>query len=228
MASTKDNRTAPQRSLRVHPLPVGPFQANCYVVWGPSSHALVIDPGAEPDRIAEFLRAHGLTPDAYLLTHGHVDHVYAAAELADSLTIPVAIHPADLEWAFSNENQWPPFYGIPRRPKSLRLLHGIENGHPGGLSYRVLSTPGHSPGSVCFFFPEPGVLFTGDTLFAGSVGRTDLPGGDSRALQASLRSLLCLGDATQVYPGHGPSTTVQQEKKGNYFLSHIATAQEHI
>ncbi len=209
--------------MEIETLAVGEIQANCCIVWGPERQAIVMDPGAEPHTIRSFLEERDLTVAAYMLTHGHVDHICALADLRDALPAPVGLHPADQAWAFSSGNQFPPFYPVPRKPASIeRDLADGQTWQDGGLVYRVIATPGHSPGSVCFHFPDEQVLFTGDTLFAGSVGRTDLPGGDSRTLQRSLGVIAALPDATTVYSGHGPVTDIAQEKAHNFFLQGFA------
>ena len=206
--------------MHIETVVVGEFQVNCLIVWAEGSReALVVDPGAEADRIRQAIDRRGLTVAAYLLTHGHVDHVSAVADLYDWHAAPVAIHAKDAEWAFSPMNALQPFYGPPRPPPEVaRLLADDQEWNDGGLAYRVLHTPGHSPGCVCFWFPSERVVLTGDTLFAGSVGRTDLPGGSARLIQHSLRRLATLPDETAVYAGHGPETTIGEEKRTNFFM----------
>jgi glyoxylase-like metal-dependent hydrolase (beta-lactamase superfamily II) len=205
--------------MHVETLPLGPFETNCHVLWGSTPQAIVIDPGAQPEDILDFLSARKLSVAAYLLTHGHVDHVSAVAALCDACPAPVHLHPADAPWAYRPANQMPPFYGIPRRPAMEEPLRPEEKTLAvAGFTCAVIGTPGHTPGSVCFHFAGEEILFSGDTLFAGSVGRTDLPGGDSRQLQSSLVLLARLPDRTTVYTGHGPSTTLAEEKRHNYFL----------
>jgi glyoxylase-like metal-dependent hydrolase (beta-lactamase superfamily II) len=205
--------------MNIRALEVGDLMANCFVAWADPPAALVIDPGSEPSRVLDCLRQERLTAAAYLLTHGHADHISALAELQETMPAPAAMHAADLEWAFTDVNQFPPVLPVPSRPPDRwRALQGGEELTDAGLNCRVLHTPGHSPGSVCFHFPDAGALFTGDTLFAGSVGRTDLPGGDSDALMESLARLLCLPATTRVYPGHGPETTLARDRRHNPFL----------
>ena len=202
--------------MHVETVVVGAFDVNCHILWGDDLQALVVDPGADPGRVARVLKKNKLSVERYLLTHGHCDHVSAAAALSEVYPAPVAIHPADAKWAFSADNSLPPYYGTPRSPSQVELLKALGESSAG--PFRVMPTPGHTPGSVCFYFPSHGLLFSGDTLFAGSVGRTDLPGGNSRALAASLKTLAALPDETRVLSGHGPESTIAHEKATNYFL----------
>ncbi|WP_162834785.1 MBL fold metallo-hydrolase [Amycolatopsis circi] len=181
----------------------GPLRSNCYLLapaaGGP---CLVVDPGegaAEP--LAEALAEHDLTPVALLATHGHPDHVGAAAELSGAHEVPLRLHPGEAEW-----------YDGPFDPLTGNDVEAA------GLAIRVLPLPGHTPGSVAFAVEtgEGGrLVFTGDTLFAGSVGRT---GGSGSDLENSLRTLLTLADDTVVLPGHGPATTIGRERAGNPFV----------
>ena len=205
--------------MNVDTVPVGEIQVNCHVLWDQPRQAVVVDPGAEPEKIDAFLTERRLQVAAYMLTHGHVDHIGALAELHRLRPAPIGLHEKDLSWAFGEINQLPPFYGVPSRPPVIeRMLEDGQHWEDGGMTYRCLATPGHTPGCLCFYFPESGILLSGDTLFAGSVGRTDLPGGDSRTLQQSLQKIAALPDDVTVYPGHGPATTLGQEKATNYFM----------
>lgn len=206
--------------MNIETIEVGPIGTNCYVTWGKTAQALIIDPGADSLTIMETVKARKLSVAAYLLTHGHMDHIGALADMHDRAPAPIAIHADDLVWAFEDVNtMWPMFTEAPRRPSKIdRALADGQEFADGGLRYRVIHTPGHTPGGVCFHFTEENVLFTGDTLFAGSVGRADLPGGNSRILARSLALLAKLPDLTAVYPGHGPATTMEREKRGNMFM----------
>lgn len=215
--------------MNIESIEVGEFQANCHLAWGEAGKAIVIDPGSDAEMILSSLDNNGLEVASYMLTHGHVDHISALAELHAARPAPIGIHPLDLEWAFEKNNDFPPFYPAPLRPGEIvRKLHHQQVFNDAGLQYQVIATPGHSPGCVCFYFPKDNVLFTGDTLFAGSIGRTDLPGGDIRRMNESLKIFTCLPEKTKVYTGHGPSTTIAAEKKNNYFIQSLLAKQERI
>lgn len=205
--------------MRFRTLSVGMLEANCHVLWDDERRALVVDPGAEPEVILEFLNESGLTPAAYLLTHGHVDHISAAAALHRRFPAPVEIHAADAEWAFCASNHLLPIYPPPEAPPGAAI--NVEDGQvllEGGIQHRVLFTPGHSPGGVCFYFEAAGIVCTGDTLFRGTVGRTDFPGGNSRTLQKSLAKLKLLPPDTRILAGHGPESTIGHELENNMFM----------
>jgi hydroxyacylglutathione hydrolase len=209
--------------MQVIPIVVGAFQVNCYLAVSDGGQALVIDPGEDAGQIAVALRERKLTVAAYLITHGHMDHIGGLAELTRQFPAPVAIHPADGTWAFSPANAMPPYYDAPERPANIdRHLADGQQYEDGGLRYEIITTPGHSPGCVCFHFPAEKTLFTGDTLFSGSVGRTDLEGSDETLMESSLRRLAQLPGDTLVYPGHGPRTTIGREKRDNPFLRALA------
>lgn len=209
--------------MQIEKLVVGEFAVNCYVVSASSSRdALVIDPGSEGERILEFVQHKGLTVVAYLLTHGHMDHISGLAQMCDVMPAPVAMHSADLPWAFTDSNQMLPFYPAPRAPSSeIRTLEDGQEWTDSGMSYRIISSPGHTPGSICIEFPGEKAIFSGDTLFAGSIGRTDFHGGDSRAMSESLLTLAGLDENTSVYPGHGESTDIARELATNPFMQSL-------
>ena len=205
--------------MNVISIVVGAFQVNCYVVASGRAQALIIDPGDDAGQIAVALRQNNLTVAAYLITHGHFDHIGALSELIGMFPAPVAIHPADAAWAFSPNNKMPPYYDAPEHPGTIeRSLADGQHFSDAGMDYEVIATPGHSAGGVCYYFPAEKTLFTGDTLFSGSIGRTDFPGSSEELMAQSLSRLVRLPDDTLVYPGHGPRTSIGREKKSNPFL----------
>jgi glyoxylase-like metal-dependent hydrolase (beta-lactamase superfamily II) len=219
------------RPVLVVGFPTGAFQANCYLVApGEGEPCVIVDPGQDAvEPITEALRKHRLSPVAALLTHGHFDHVYSVAPICDGNDIPAWIHPEDREMLTD------PLKGISlgsaeffggklemREPAEVRELTDGATLELAGLTLTVDHTPGHTRGSVVFRseLDEGGrVMFAGDTLFAGSIGRTDLPGGDMRTMNTTLRTkMLTLPDDTVVLPGHGPGTTIGRERASNPFL----------
>jgi glyoxylase-like metal-dependent hydrolase (beta-lactamase superfamily II) len=199
--------------------PVGPFWMNTYVVGCPRTReAIVIDPGAEPEVILELLARHQLVPKYILCTHGHVDHVGAVAEVKAATGAPVCLHPNDL-FLYERMVEWGALFGMRVTPGPLpdHWLSDGEELHIGEYRLVALHTPGHTPGGMSFLLGD--LLFVGDTLFAGSVGRTDLPGGSWSELMRSItEKLLPLGDHLRVYAGHGPATTLGKERRTNPFL----------
>ena len=195
---------------------VGSFDVNCSIL-SEAGKAWIVDPGQEADRIVALLEKKGLEPAAILLTHAHFDHIGGVPGLlARYPDLPVFVHEKDTVMFGHPMNQLPPDYpstGSLKGLKSLRGLRSIE-----GLEVEIIETPGHTPGGVCYHFPAAKLLLSGDTLFAGSVGRTDLPGGDMATLMDSIRKLTSVPDDTLVIPGHGPHTTIAAEKAGNPFL----------
>jgi glyoxylase-like metal-dependent hydrolase (beta-lactamase superfamily II) len=199
-------------------LTVGPVEANCYIVsCGADGKAVVIDPGGDGERILAELDRLNLMVAAVVNTHGHFDHVGANGLLVERTGAPLMIHEAGLPFLRSAaENAG--FYGlkIEPSPEPARLLSDGDRIGTGEIGLTVIHTPGHSPGGISIFAEN--FIFTGDTLFAGSIGRTDLPGGDMNTLMESIRKILLLDEETIVYPGHGPSTTIGREKRSNPFL----------
>ena len=206
--------TAPRPQILT--LAIGLLEANCYLVWNEDTQdLLIIDPGDEPDRIVQAVMARGLQPRAILLTHAHVDHIRAVPDLVRRWSIPAWVAPADRPMYHSPKNALPPW--VPAA-SNLPEPQEVPTDLP-GLAFRVLPTPGHSPGGVCYYFPTADIVFTGDALFPGSIGRTDLPGSDSATLLASIRQqLLVLPPATVIYPGHGAASTIAEEAANNPYL----------
>jgi hydroxyacylglutathione hydrolase len=215
--------------------PAGSFQTNCYVLAPAAGEAcIVVDPGQDAvEPLEELLAEHRLTPVAVLLTHGHFDHTFSVAPVCDGHDVPAWIHPGDREMladpmkGLSAQAQQMFFGGRIelREPREVRHLDDGAVLELAGLTLTVDHTPGHTPGSAVFRTPTDDgveVVLAGDTLFAGSIGRTDLPGGDLGQMMASLRDkLLVLDDSAVVLPGHGPSTTVGRERASNPFLQDI-------
>lgn len=205
--------------FRYEQVVVGPFGVNCWIVVGAKHQAIVIDPGYDAEEIHWALVRLKAQVALYICTHGHVDHISALAAIQRRYPAPVAMHPEDERWAFTFTNSLEPDYPKPDRPAQIeRMLQDGESFTDVGIQWTVIGTPGHTPGGICVHIPSEKVLFTGDTLFAGSVGRTDFPGGNSRVLTASLRKLVTLPNDTVVCPGHGPTTTIGEEKRTNFFI----------
>jgi glyoxylase-like metal-dependent hydrolase (beta-lactamase superfamily II) len=206
--------------MLVQALVTGPFQENTYLVAkGEGEPCVIIDPGDEADRIADTIEALDLKPEIILNTHGHLDHIGAVPDLRERYDIPFAIHPADA-FLLENVDQHARMFGLSgyRDPEVDRELVAGETIEAAGLSFEVVFTPGHSPGHVTF--RVDGAAFSGDCLFAGSIGRTDLPGGDPNVLKRTLHDIfLKWPDDTIVYSGHGPETTIGQERRTNPFLT---------
>ena len=204
-------------------------QTNTYVIapeaGGP---AVVIDAPPDPEGVDELLAAHDLSPVALLVTHGHIDHVGGAGSVARSTGVTAYIHPDDDFLTMNPETQLRQLFGmVPpgdyAPPEQIQHLEDGQHLDLAGLEISVVATPGHTPGHCCFLIEAEGLLFSGDQLFAGSIGRTDLPGGDFEALMRSMKDrVLTLDDAVNVLPGHGPATTVGRERRTNPFLVGVA------
>ncbi len=206
--------------MKVHAFTVGPLQSNSYLLADEvTREAALFDPGMESEAVADVLARERLTVTAIINTHGHFDHVFGNAYFKAKTGAPLLMHRADLDLVKRLEEQslYFGFRATPSPPPDRFLEEGDEV-RVGGIRLRVLHTPGHSPGGICLV--TDGTAFVGDTLFAGSIGRTDLPGGSAETLLTSIRErLLTLPDDTVIYPGHGPATTIGHERRHNPFLT---------
>ena len=193
--------------MNILTMPVGAYQTNCYMVWGEGDKCVLIDPGYEANALLERVEKQGKQLEAIFLTHGHFDHVGAVRDIAAETDCKVYIHPQEL--------------ALPEALTAGKLFytHTYDEGDSvtaAGLTFKVLHTPGHTPGGVCLLCGD--AFFSGDTLFAGSCGRTDFPGGDWDTIRASLRRLADLEGDWRVFPGHGADTTLSFEKKTNPYM----------
>jgi len=203
-------------------LPVTPFQQNCTLLWcSETRRAALIDPGGEADRLHQVISHEGVQLETILLTHGHLDHVGAAQELASEFDVPIfGPHTADRYWLQMLPQQATMFgFGEAEPFEPDRWLEDDETITVGHIALRVIHCPGHTPGHITFFEPRTGTAFVGDVLFKGGVGRTDFPGGDQAALLRSIRErLFPLGDEVAFVSGHGPMSTFGEERRTNPFL----------
>jgi glyoxylase-like metal-dependent hydrolase (beta-lactamase superfamily II) len=201
--------------------PVGPLQCNCSVIGDEKTHeAMVIDPGDQIEGILDILRQEKLTLKQIVITHAHIDHVGGAMKLKATTSAPILMNQNDyaLLKMLDMQAAW---IGM-RPPGDVQVDETISQGRVlkiGEISSNVIHTPGHTEGSICVYFPEEKKLIAGDTLFAGSIGRADLPGGSMDKIMRSLHTqVLALPDETEVVPGHGPVTTIGEERETNPFL----------
>ena len=205
--------------LVVHQMSVGPLQVNCFIVaCRRTSEAAVIDPGEEGERILHFAEEKGLRIRKVVNTHGHFDHIGANQHIVEMTGAELLIHADDLP-LLQNARNHAEVYGlsVAASPEPDRLLGQGDTFQVGDLAFSVFHVPGHSPGSICLL--AEGHLFVGDVLFSGSIGRTDLPGGDFDSLVKGVRErLFALPDETIVHPGHGPETTIGRERRINPFV----------
>lgn len=194
---------------------VGPLEANCIIIADEiTNEALVIDPGDEPEKILDVINAHNFRVKLIICTHAHFDHIGALPEIKKETKAQIIIHRDEfLIYQHSREMAFFWGYDLDPLPEPDILVQEGHNLIIGNLQFKVLHTPGHSPGGICIYGEE--VLITGDTLFAGSVGRTDLFGGDTEKLKLSFKRLMDLPEEVKVFPGHGPTTTIKHEKINN-------------
>jgi len=199
--------------------PVGPLQCNCSIIWDPATkEAVVIDPGADAQKILEFISEQGLKPKAAIHTHAHFDHIGASTEVHETLQTPLYLHPDDAPLWENLDMQGKAFgFKLTNIPRWQKDLHDNDHLSFGPHRIEVLHTPGHTPGSCSFSCNE--FLFSGDTLFRGSIGRTDLWGGDFSQISRSIKErLYSLDEDTTVICGHGPKTSIGVERKNNAFI----------
>ena len=197
----------------------GAYEVNCHVIWNVPGCAFVIDPGADAEEIIRVVKSNSLALAGILCTHGHCDHISAICDVLAEFPVPVVMSEADSVWAFTPLNSLPPYYAAPKsKPANLGATFPALSGDASVPALRIMPTPGHSPGSVCYVCDEARVVFTGDTLFDGSIGRTDFPGGDASAMRRSLAAVAFLPDDYAVFPGHGGQTTIGRQKSTNPYL----------
>lgn len=205
--------------ITIDKLTLGFFQSNCYIIWDDSeSLCAIIDPGEEAKRIIAVIEIHKLKPQAIFLTHGHIDHCSGVKDLVEEYNIPFYLHKDEVPIYLSipDQGMWfGIFYQKPVEPKNF--LSDGEEINVGKMKFKALHLPGHSPGHLCYQLKD--LLFTGDLLFNGAIGRTDLPGGSEKNIFESLLKLKKFPQNIKIYPGHGDGSTLEYEFKNNPFLS---------
>jgi len=209
--------------MKIDRFVLGDYQTNCYTLRRSETDkdCLIIDTGLEAGEMIDFLKRHRLNPLAVVLTHGHIDHIAGLIALRENYpAIKVCIHKLDATLLTEAEHNLSALAGVSFKTKPADLL--IEQGsiiEQAGIKLEVFHTPGHTPGGICLYSKDEGIVFVGDTLFADSVGRTDFPGGSMTSLISAIKQkLLTLPDETVVYPGHGPATSIGREKMYNQYL----------
>jgi glyoxylase-like metal-dependent hydrolase (beta-lactamase superfamily II) len=207
--------------MKIENIVVGPLQVNCFIAYDKGSHdAIVVDPGDEAEKIIRLIEERELTVSRIVCTHAHFDHIGAVRRLKEKTGAPVIIHRGDYDMYIRADGQavlWG--YEIAQPPEPDMYASDGNEMAVGRSRFKVLHTPGHSPGGICLY--GEGVLFSGDTIFAGSVGRTDFYGGSMTELRRSFSRVLSLPPETKIFPGHGPLSTVKKEKESNFFLQDL-------
>lgn len=207
--------------MKLEMLPLGMVQANCYILQDNKKNCIIIDPGGQGEMLIDFINERNLTPIAILLTHAHFDHIGAIDEVIARWEIPLHMHKKEFNWLKDSKLNGSNFFGLPdvvieKRPEKINMEEPLVIGD---FIFEVFHTPGHSPGSVSFYSKENNFVISGDALFHGSIGRTDLVDGNFDVLKKSIEEkLFILPDETIVYSGHGMSTTIGYEKSNNTFL----------
>ena len=212
------------KMIHIEQFIVNPFQENCSIVWDNDGRCAVVDPGyidAERNDIVALIERKNLKPVCILLTHAHFDHIYGVADFAGTYNVPVYMNEKE-QYTLEHTNPYVcGLYGLnlPEVPETFTPVRDGDVIEVGSLRFEVLETPGHSVGGVCYLERNEGILFSGDTIFAGAIGRTDHPGGDYDLMMKGIwEKIMCLDGKTVIYPGHGPATDVAKERMTNPFL----------
>ncbi|MGE1166494.1 MBL fold metallo-hydrolase [Peribacillus simplex] len=202
-------------------MPLGPLEANAYILSNEDKNCLIFDPGGEGNKINQYIKDQDLKPQAILLTHAHFDHIGAVDEVRSKWNIPVYVHPKEQDWLTNpklNRSALPGRIKITSKPADY-LVEKEGELHICSFTLQILFTPGHSPGSISYYVNEEGIVISGDVLFKGGIGRTDITGGDQKTLIETIREkLLTLPEKTLVLSGHGAVTDIQTEQEQNPFL----------
>ncbi|MCQ6273709.1 MBL fold metallo-hydrolase [Bacillus sp. V3B] len=202
-------------------IPLGPVQTNCYILTKEDSSCLIVDPGGEGEKLINFLRERDLKPVGIMLTHAHFDHIGAVDSIREEYKVQACVHVNEKDWLTSSELNCSDFmkFGKVQVREADTTISGEQELTMGSFTFQVFETPGHSPGSVSLYFEDDGIVLSGDALFNGSIGRTDLPGSNHEDLMKSIHEkLLRLPEETVVLCGHGPVTTIGKEMASNPFL----------
>lgn len=204
-------------------IPLGPIQTNCYLIWNENKDCLIIDPGANGEKLIKYVKDLELSPIAILLTHAHFDHIGAVEDVRNEYSIPVYINDKEEQWLIDPKLNGSEAFRLPQ-PVVAKPAEYFLDENPkmkiGDFIFQVLETPGHSPGSVTFYFKEENLAFVGDVLFYESIGRTDLTGGNQRTLLDSIhKKLLTLPEQTVILSGHGRKTTIEHEMDHNPYIN---------
>jgi hydroxyacylglutathione hydrolase len=207
--------------MKWNQIPLGPLQTNCYVL-SEEQNCIIFDPGEEPQKIIQYIQTKKLKPLAVLLTHAHFDHIGALDAIREQYQIPAYVHKKEAKWlmdsSLNGSQKWFPDTPVRLKPAE-KVLSDEQEIVIGPFHFQLFETPGHSPGSISYYMKDYGMVFSGDVLFQNSVGRTDLPGGnEGQLLQSIEEKLLTLADDTIVFPGHGPVTTIGDERENNPYI----------